>query len=119
MSHADQLRADALRWILAIADNHHLPLPAHIETYQTVTGWRLQLHLDDDQGDAVHRWAATLHLPMEDDLRINGSRRSWTCVSAGGTAPDIVFTGWDTMRIDSYCDFATPAAAAAPLAVAA
>ena len=116
--HADQLRADALRWILAIADNHHLPVPARIETYhQASTGWRLALHLDDDQGDAVHRWADTLNLPMHTDLHVKGSRRSWTCVSAGGTAPEIVFAGSDTISVESFCDFTTPAAL--PLAVAA
>lgn len=117
MNPADQLRADALRWLLAIADNHHLPVPARIETYQISAGWRLLLHLDDDQGDDVRRWAATLNLPMEADMRVDGSRRNWTSVRASGAAPEIVFSGWESVSIDSYCDFSAPAAA--PLAVAA
>ncbi|MFI7543117.1 hypothetical protein [Actinoplanes sp. NPDC049599] len=117
MSHADQLRADALRWLLAIADNHHLPVPASITTYRVSTGWHLHLHLDDEQGEDVRRWAEALHLPMQADLRVNGSCESWTSVSASGTAPEIVFAGWNTMRIDSYCDHA--AAVVVPVAVAA
>lgn len=119
--HADQLRADALRWILAIADHHRLPVPARIETYQASTGWRLVLHLDDDQGDAVHRWADTLNLPTQDDLRVHSTRESWTAVSAAGPAPEIVFAGWTTISIESYCDFTTTTATTttATLAVAA
>jgi len=120
VSHADQLRADALRWMLTIADQHHLPVPASINTFEISGEWRLTLHLDDEQGDAVRRWADTLNLPMEADLRVHGARQSWTCVSAGGTAPEIVFAGWDYLRIDSYCDHtANTTAADAPMAVAA
>ena len=109
----DQLRADALRWILTIADHHTLPVPGRIETYQADTGWRLQLHLDDDQHDAVRRWADVLDLPMETDMRVNGLRESWTVVSACGTANQIVFAGWDSIRIDTYCDYTTAATVAA------
>ena len=105
MSHADQLRADALRWILAIADNHHLPVPGRIETFKMSTGWVLTLHLDDDHGDDVRRWADTLALPMQDDLPVISDRRRFTCVGASGRAPAIVFTGWDTVRISSYCEY--------------
>ena len=107
VNHADQLRADALRWILAIADTHHLPVPGHIETYEASAGWRLLLHLDDDHGDDVRNWADALDLPMSADLPVTGLRQRWTCVSAAGAAPEIVFAGWESMQIDSYCDFAT------------
>jgi hypothetical protein len=111
---ADQLRADALRWVLNIADTHHLPLPVSVRMYQYVTGWHLQLHLDDDQGDDVRRWADVLDLPMCVDMHVTGTVRRFTAVTAAGTA-HVVFAGWDTIRIDSYTDFAP----AAPLAVAA
>jgi hypothetical protein len=104
VSHADQLRADALRWLLAIADNHHLPVPSRIESYEASTRWRLHLRLDDDQGNEVRRWADALNLPMEADLPVIGLRRSWTVVSACGTAPESLFAGWDRIRIDSYRD---------------
>ena len=119
VSHADQLRADALRWILAIAENHHLPIPSNIETHDFGTGWRLYLHLDDDQGDDVRRWADTLGLPMRPDLPVTGTRRRWTSVSADGKAPAIVFAGWDTVVVDSYCGFTTLAASDVTMAVAA
>jgi hypothetical protein len=105
VTYVDQLRADAYRWLLTIAETHHLPVPSRIEAFQYSLGWHLQLHLDDDQGDQVRRWADVLHLPMGEDLPVIGDRRRWTCVSASGPADDIVFTGWDTIRVDSYCDF--------------
>ncbi len=116
MNHADQLRADALRWLLAIAATHHLPVPGRIDTYQASTGWRLILHLDDEHGDDVRRWAVALDLPMNADLQVTGLSRRWTCVTAAGAAPEIVFDGWDSMHIDSYCDFADIVTAETPVA---
>ncbi len=118
MNHADQLRADALRWVLSIADTHHLPVPGRIETYEASAGWRLALHLDDEYGDDVRRWAAALDLPMSADLPVTGLRRRWTCVSASGAAPEIVFAGWDWMQIDSYGDFADVVTAETPMVAA-
>ena len=119
VNHADQLRADALRWILAIADNHHLPVPGNIETHDFGNGWRLHLHLDDDQGDDVRRWADTLGLPMRPDLPVIGARRRWTSISADGKAPEIVFAGWGTVVVDSYCGFTATGEAVATMTVAA
>jgi hypothetical protein len=119
VSHADQLRADALRWILAIAEDHHLPVPSNIETRDFGNGWRLYLHLDDDQSDAVRRWADTLGLPMRPDLPILGAHRQWTSVSAEGKAPEIVFAGWETVVVDSYCGFTTVTATDVTTTVAA
>jgi hypothetical protein len=110
VNYVDQLRADAYRWLLTIAETHHLPMPARIETYELTIGWSLVLHLDDDQGDDVRRWAAVVDLPMNDDLSVIGDKRRWTAVSAFGTAPDVIFAGWRTMRINSHCDFITMAA---------
>jgi hypothetical protein len=114
---ADQLRADALRWVLTIADTHHLPVPGRIDTYQLTYGWHLNLRLDDDQGDDVHRWADALDLPMVADLHVNGAAHRWTTVSANGPA-HLVFAGWESIRIESFCDF-TAAVPVAALAVAA